>query len=183
MGVIEGSIPRFSWSGISFMKFNQSYFKPFSVYSPWNYFLDLPIMCRKYINVHKINTKAFMRVIEESIPRFSWAGVSFMKSNQSYFKPFSSFSPQSVTFVTMQLHPENLWICIKSYVKPIWERSILMFLWSRIFLVKLIKSYFISFSHHFHFIGPCTSLISFQLYFHQFHVCENIRIDIKSKLN
>ena len=144
MGVIEGSIPRFSWSGISFMKSNQSYFKPFSFYSPWNYFLDLPIMCRKSINVHKINTKAHMRVIEESIPRFSWSGISFMKSNQSYFKPFSFYSPWNYFLDLpimcrkyMNVHKINT----KALMRVI-EESIPRFSWSGVSFIKLIHSYF-----------------------------------------
>ena len=118
MGVIEGSIPRFSWSGISFMKSNQSYFKPFSFYSPWSYVFELPIMCRKSINVHKINTKRLMRVIKESIPRFSWSGVSFMKLNQSYFKHFSLYGLCG-HFRDLPIIYEISQIDIKSNLKPI----------------------------------------------------------------
>ena len=82
------------------MKLIQIYFKLFSFYSPlysllWpsDYIRNATNRQRKHVNRHKIWIKALRRVIKGSIFRFSRSGVPFLKVFQSYFKPFSFYSP------------------------------------------------------------------------------------------
>ena len=56
-------------------------------------------IARKRENRHKTKTKAHTRVIEGSIPMFSWSQNSFMKSFQSYSKPFFYFMGPRNTIV------------------------------------------------------------------------------------